>query len=72
MRSNTPPPEVLAVTEGVAAKMVSLSTRSMFELRRQGRIDFIKVGSGPKARILYPKAALDRFIVSNTTVATGR
>lgn len=59
----------MAVSERQAAEMLSLSQRSVFDLRKAGKLGFIKVGS----RTVIPIRSLRLFIHQNTqrTNATG-
>jgi hypothetical protein len=61
----------LLFSEKIAAQMLSISVRTLFALRTQGRIDHIKLTTGKKSRVLYPLAALEKFIASNV-VTTAR
>jgi len=57
----TPPPaEKLALSQKEAARLLSISEKTLRTWTRQGRIKAIK--SGDKGRILYPLAALKRFL----------
>jgi hypothetical protein len=60
--THTPAP--LAVDERTAAKMLSLSSRTLFTLRKRGDIPAIKTGHGPKSRVIYSVAALEKFLES--------
>jgi hypothetical protein len=62
MSNQTPSPAPLAVDERTAAKMLSLSSRTLFTLRKRGEINAIKTGTGPKSRVIYPVAALQAFL----------
>jgi hypothetical protein len=58
--------EPLAIGERDAAKLIGLCPRSLFSLRRQGKIAAIKIGgAGGKGRVLYPLAELRRFVAEN-------
>ena len=54
------PAEKLAVSQQEAARLLSISEKTLRTWTRQGRIKAIK--SGDKGRILYPLAALKRFL----------
>ena len=56
----------LSVNEGTAAKLLGLSASTLFNLRREGRIESVKLGSGKKSRVLYSVDGLRRFLESNT------
>jgi hypothetical protein len=57
--------EPLCLNEKQAAKSLSLCPRTLYNLRRQGRIGFVKLGAG-KGRVLYPLTALQKFLAENT------
>jgi hypothetical protein len=62
--------EPLALGERDAAKLIGVCPRSLFSLRRQGRIAAIKIGhAGGKGRVLYPLAELRRFVTENAQTA---
>jgi hypothetical protein len=62
---NSPLP-VLAVGELEASRLLSLSPSTLFNLRKQGRIESVKLGEGKKSRVLFPVEGLKRFLDSNT------
>ena len=48
----------LAYSEADAAKMIGVSPRTLFNLRSEGKVKAIKIGS----RVVYPRAALLAFL----------
>jgi excisionase family DNA binding protein len=56
--------EKLVVSEREAAKMLSLSTRTMFEMRRRGGLPFIRLGS----KIGYRVESLRKWLENNEEV----
>jgi len=65
---NAPPPmSPLCVGEKEAARLTSLSLTSIGNLRKQGKLDFIKVGKAKRSRVLIPVRAIEKFIEANLT-----
>ncbi len=58
----------LCLSEIEAAKALGISSRTLFSLRAAGRIGFLKLGEGAKSRVLYPMAALEKFVADNTRI----
>jgi len=55
----------LCVGEAEAARLLDLSETTLFNLRRAGRIQSIKLGRGRRCRVLYPLSSLLHFIEEN-------
>jgi hypothetical protein len=62
MANDTKTLEKLAVSETEAGLMLGVSGRTVFALRKQGKIRAVKIGSGMQARVLYPISELKRFL----------
>ncbi|MCL2304833.1 MAG: helix-turn-helix domain-containing protein [Planctomycetaceae bacterium] len=59
------PAEKLAVGQREAAKLLSISEKTLRTWTRQGRIKAIKAGG--KGRVLYPLSALKRFLEGDSS-----
>ena len=59
-------PELLAVTQNEAARMLSLTPRTVYALRRSGRLASMKVGIGAKSKVLIPLESLRQFVIQNS------
>ena len=59
---NTSPIEPLALRPREAAKALGISPRTLWEWTRAGRIPCVRVGGGARQVVLYPKAALERWL----------
>jgi excisionase family DNA binding protein len=55
----------LLVSEREAGRLLGVTPRTVFALRRAGELPAVKIG----ARVLYPLAALEQFIVDRATTA---
>lgn len=68
---NVPDPRAaapkLAYPEPEAARLLGISERTLFTLRQEGRIAYVKLG----ARVLYRAAALRQFLRDNETPAAA-
>jgi len=62
--SNMAPLEPLAVSEREAGRLLGLTSRTLFSLRKAGKLKAVKIGDGPKSRVLYAMDELRRFIAS--------
>jgi excisionase family DNA binding protein len=62
MQSSTTKPEPLAVDGREAARLLSVSERTIFMLRKSGKIRAIKIGKGMQSRVLYPVESLRNFL----------
>lgn len=58
----SPRPEIL-ISEREAAKRMSISTKTLFNLRRAGRLAGVKIG----ARVLYSPDVLAEFAATRST-----
>ncbi len=68
MPESTTGEKQLAFSEVEAAKLLGISARTLFSLRAAGKIGFVKLAAGKQARVLYPRAALEKFIAENTRI----
>ncbi len=71
MPNNLPIPR-LGFTETETGKILGLSARTVFSLRAAGKIGFVKLGDGAKSRVIYPLAAIEAYLASNTQVVQVR
>lgn len=58
----------LAVNADELGKLIGLSTDTIYTLKSQGRIPYIKIGR----RVLFPVKAIRKWLDENTTAATER
>jgi hypothetical protein len=56
--------EPLAVSEIEAGRLLGLSSRTVFSLRKAGKLKAVKIGEGAKSRVIYSVEELRRFIAS--------
>ena len=63
--SNAPP---ILVSEREAGRLLGVTPRTVFAFRQRGEIPHVKIGS----RVLYPLAALERFVAENTEGAAAK
>lgn len=56
----------LLLTEKEAAEMLSVSIRTLYSLRKSGRIPYVKFGKGGRPR--YWRKDLEKFIEENRCV----
>jgi Helix-turn-helix domain len=56
--------EPLLVSEREAARLLGMCTKSLYRLRRAGRIEYVKIGLGDQ-RIRYTVQSLRNFIAAN-------
>jgi excisionase family DNA binding protein len=61
-------PTLLAVDQAEAARRLSVSTRTIFTLREQGKIGFIRPG-GTGGKVLIPVDELRRYVRENKQTA---
>ena len=55
------PAKQLAYCEQDAAKLLSISPRTLFSLRKEGKVRAVKVGN----RVIYPREELKRFLAGS-------
>ena len=55
-------PSPLGVQSREAARRLGMSERTLWSLTKADRIRCVRLGTGPKARKLYPIAELERFL----------
>jgi excisionase family DNA binding protein len=58
----------LLVSEREAGRLLGVTARTVFELRRSGKLPVVKI----RARVLYPVAAIHRFISEQAQTAEAR
>ncbi len=58
----------LAVNAEELSKLIGLSTDTIYTLKSQGRIPYIKIGR----RVLFPVEGIKKWLDENTTTATER
>jgi excisionase family DNA binding protein len=61
------PVEPLSYRPREAAKMLGVSTRTLFEWTRQGKVHCVRVGEGKRAAVLYPVESLRRLLAVPAT-----
>ena len=59
-------PEPLAVPQTEAGRLLSVCTKTIYELRRTGELPSFKVGTGKKSKVLIPMAAIKQFVERNS------
>ncbi len=52
----------LALRPREAAKLLSISQRTLFNLAKRGEIRTVRLGTAKQAGVLYPVAELERFL----------
>ncbi len=57
----------LALRPREAAKMLSISERTLWALTKQGRIPCVKLGEGRTSAVLYPVSSLEEFLSQGMT-----
>ena len=60
----------LLVNEKAAARMLAITTRTMFSLRQSGRISYVQHSNG--GRVFYAREEIERYISAATHRATVR
>jgi excisionase family DNA binding protein len=60
-------PQPILLPEREAAKALSLSTRTLYDLRRSGALAHVRCG----ARVLYRRADLEAFAAANLIGGAG-
>jgi len=70
MTTDEPGP-VLAVRPRQAAKLLGVSSRTLYEWTRRGLIPSVRVGHGRRKVVLYPVADLRAWLARQTTSARG-
>lgn len=55
-------PQRLAYSEAESAQLLGISVRTLFDLRKQGRIGYVPIGT----RVIYPVKELQRFLDAST------
>jgi excisionase family DNA binding protein len=58
MTSNTPPQAALLLSEAEAARTLGISPRTLFTMRKDGRIPFVRLGH----RVLYNPRSLRAWL----------
>ncbi len=66
-KNSSKPITPILVSEAEAAKMLGISPRKLFDLRKSGRVPFVHMGR----RVLYRVAALEDFAASASTFQNG-
>lgn len=61
----------LALRPKEAAKALGISTRTLWQLTRDGKIPCKRIGSGARRTVLYPVASLDQWLQEQGTEGTG-
>jgi predicted site-specific integrase-resolvase len=64
-------PNPLALRPREAAKALSISPRHLWQLRKDGQIPCVRVGSGKRKTVLYPVIELQAWLSQKSTSAKG-
>ena len=62
MRTGLNLSERAAYTQIEFAQLVGVTSKSVYNARRAGRLRSIRVGNGPKSKVLIPASALREFL----------
>ena len=62
-------PEPLAVSQREAARLLSVSERTVFDLRRAGKLRSLKVGAGPKSKVLIVRQSIIDYLAGAVSAA---
>jgi|GEM_PF-6780044 len=62
-----PQTEPLAVSQTEAARLLSITPRSIFALRQAGRLTSLKVGTAKKSKVLIPVASIRNLLAQSAT-----
>ena len=57
-----PRPAPLSYRPAVAAEMLGVSARTLYEWTRAGKVRAVRIGNGKRSALLYPAAELRRLI----------
>jgi len=68
----TAEPPALLVTEKVAARMLSISPSTLWNLAKAGKIHFVKLGEGRRFSKRYAIADLEAWVASSRTKTTTK
>jgi excisionase family DNA binding protein len=52
----------LALTHAEAAAALGISERTLWRLKAAGSVPYVQLGKGKRARVLYPRLALLRWL----------
>jgi len=67
MRNQAIQAEILAVPQTEAARLLGVTTRSIYAMRQAGRLKTVKVGYGPKSKVLIPMASILALLGQSAT-----
>lgn len=65
------PTPALALRPREAARALGISTRTLWQLTKDGHIPCVRVGSGTRKTVLYPVAELQAWLSRQTVRAAG-
>jgi excisionase family DNA binding protein len=69
---NLSEPMPLAVTQREAARLLSVSTRTVYSLRDAGKLASIKLShQGGRGKVLIPVESIKQFIAANTGLSNA-